>query len=437
MDIGLSDYGKASTIPSPVNRMMTSFAADFREDVDINLGVGYVNEDTIPRDLINDAMQKVLSSPDKYRTPFNYGGSRGSQNLINSIRDYYINNKIGNITEDILEKKEIIIGASGATSILEALADVTKKGIIITTDPMYYIYCNYLERKGFEIVTVPEDKNGIVIDDLIRKLEEIDSSLISCFYVVTVNNPTNSILSDDRRKALVNIVSDLSQKHGKHIPLIFDKAYEELIHNSSIKKPTSGLVYDDLNIVYEIGTLSKILAPALRIGYMIGSGGDLMECVAQKTFDVGFSAPLINQEIASYILDNSIAQQISNVNRGYAYKADKIKGYIKKYLSEYVDCYIGGDAGFYFYLTFKGVKTSEDSDFFKYLSRTTGDKMVDGEKSLNPRVMYIPGEHCVHVSGELYEKAKYQLRISYGYEDLGRIEDAVILIREACEYAGK
>lgn len=437
MRLELSDYGKASIVPSPVNRMMSAFAADFREDIDINLGVGYVNEDTIPRELIIEAMQKVLSNPDKYKTPFNYGGSKGSENLINSIRNYYISNEVGNLTKGMLDKKDIVIGASGATSILEAIADVSAKGIVITTDPMYYIYCNYLERKGFEIVTIPEDENGIIIDELESKLVEVDTSKISYFYIVTVNNPSNSILSDDRREKLVKIVSGLSKKHDKHIPLIFDKAYEELIHNPDISKPNSGLLYDEVGVTYEIGTLSKVLAPAIRVGYMIGSGGEFMNCVTQKTFDVGFSAPLINQEIASYILDNSIVGQISKVNEGYRHKAREIKRYINNYLAEHLEGYIGGDAGFYFYLTFNSIRTTEDSDYFKYLSRTTGNNNIDGEMSLNARVMYIPGEHCVHKSGKMYEKAKYQLRISYGYEELSRIETAIKLMGEACEYVGK
>ena len=176
-DFNLSEYGLKSCMPSPVSRMMADVAATFRVDKDINLGVGYVNEATIPRKLILEALQAIIENPDKYKLALNYGGPHGSSKLITSLKNYYINNQIGGLLEENLNNNEIIIGPNGATSLLEGIARVLKPGIVITPDPMYYIYCDYLERQGFEIITVSEDHHGIRTDLLEKKLKALENRL--------------------------------------------------------------------------------------------------------------------------------------------------------------------------------------------------------------------------------------------------------------------
>ena len=213
-----SDYGRASLTPSPVRRMMAQFASDFRDGVDVNLGVGYVNENTIPRHLIVEAVQAVLEGPRRYDKPLNYGASKGYKALLDSIRRYIVSGPggAGGITEEVLAGREIVIGVSGATSLLEAMACVLRRGIVVTADPMYYIYCNFIERLGWEILPVPEDGDGMRTDLLEEKLAALGPRLadVRFFYAVTVNNPTGTIMSGRRRVELRRIAEGLSRKLG-------------------------------------------------------------------------------------------------------------------------------------------------------------------------------------------------------------------------------
>ncbi|MDP6542387.1 MAG: pyridoxal phosphate-dependent aminotransferase [Phycisphaerae bacterium] len=437
-DIPLSSYGLASSTPAPVNRMMASFASDFRDGVDINLGVGYVNEDTIPADHFRIAFEEVLDKTDTYRQTLNYGGPTGSPVLIDSIRCFLIDNAVGGLDQQTLADKEIIIGPNGASSLLESLAYVLPKGIVITADPMYYIYTSFLERNGFELLTVPEDADGLQTDLLVDKIAALGSRAddIRMFYVVTVNNPSCVILSNARRRELVAIAGELSVRLGRKVPVIFDRAYEDLIHDPQVEACESVLPDDAGEIVYEVGTLSKVLAPALRIGYMIGAGGAFLRAMVQRTSDAGFSAPQITQSLASWLLDHQIVAQLKSVRAGYRDKAQAVGAWIDERLGGLLENISGGQAGFYFYLTFKDIETHEASDFFKYLTRTTGRADIDGSPGArNPRVIYIPGEHCVNRGGELAEIGRRQLRLSYGFEGLAAIDRAVEFMQQAADYA--
>jgi DNA-binding transcriptional MocR family regulator len=438
MVIRLSRYGQASSEPSPVSRLLADFSQGFRDGVDVNLGVGYVNEKTIPVPAMTEAMQAVARDGVKYRQAFNYGSPAGSANLVGSIRRFLGEMRVGQLTEATLARQRLAVGACGATSILAGLADVLPQGVVVTSDPLYYIYGNVLERKGFEILAVPEDAEGIELAALDRKLRALGAAAerISFFYVVTVNNPSCTILSNKRRRALLEVATSLSQRQNRRIPIFFDLAYELLLHDPEAEPFASVLPEDKLGIAYEIATLSKILAPGLRIGYLLGPNGPFMNAMVEKTSDTGFSAPLFVQEMASYLLDNRIGEQLKAVNAGYREKAVAVRDGIKRTVGPWLEEQRGGSAGFYYYLTFRDVQTHPGSHFFRFLTRTTGDPAVDGSKdNPRPRVIYIPGEYCVHARGDLAERGKRQLRLSYGYEDVPAILRALELMREAAEYA--
>ena len=434
MNLRFSRYGRASIEPSPVNRMMAAFAGSFRDGIDCNLGVGYVNEATIPVDGLSAAMQAVAAHPERYRQAFNYGTAEGSGNLIASLRRF-LSRRFDAAT---LDRNRLIAGPCGATSLLGALSDVLEPGVVVTADPTYYIYSDALERKGFEVLAIPEDCDGIDLDALVNRLSASPglAERIAFFYVVTVNNPSCTILSNERRRAVLDFASRLSRELGRPVPVIYDIAYELLLHDPGREPFVSVLPEDSLGIAYEIGTLSKVLAPALRVGYIFGPDGPLMDVLAQWATDAGLGGPLFVQEMASYLLDCRIDNQLTAVNSGYRAKAVAVREGIGRELGPYLADCRGGSAGFYYYLTFRDIETHPESPFFRYLTRTTGDVAADGPAhDPLPRVIYIPGVYCVHPKGDLAQLGRRQLRLSYGFESPDRILSALALMRQAAEYA--
>ena len=216
-EYSFSPYGASSVTPSPVNRMMASFAVDFRDGYDVNLGVGYVNERTIPRKLIGEALDAVIQDPTTYRAAFNYGNPEGSANCIESIRRFLVKEGVGGLSREVLERNRIVVGASGVTSLLEGIARVLQPGVVITTDPQYYIYCDFLERCGYTVLPIPEDAGGMRIDVLERRIASLRQP-VSFFYIVTVNNPTCSILSNERKRRLLDIAHRLGQTTNRQYP---------------------------------------------------------------------------------------------------------------------------------------------------------------------------------------------------------------------------
>lgn len=430
LEFPLSPLAKKSTQPSIINQMTADFALDFREGIDINLGVGYVNDGTMPINELGECFHYITTHQDHYRSALNYGGAAGSPHLHTSIQNYYKRHHLGQLTTEQIDEHVVTIGANGATSLLDCFADILAPGYVITADPYYYIYTESLVRKGFTLLPIASDKQGLIPEALEKALARIDTSKISYFYIVTVNNPDTVILSDERRKYLINTVNQLSDSTGKLIPLIFDKAYEDIIHQPNAPIPLSGLAYNQRGNIFELGTFSKVIAPALRIGYMLSKDNALRQHIIQRISDIGFSNSLLNQEMTSRFIDHHLEAHMGKVKAAYRKKAEDIRVFFEKELLAYTEEIQGGTAGFYFYLTLKDVNTEIGSPFFNYLSRTTGKPEIDGEATKKPRLIYIPGTIC-----SAQEKATRQLRLSYGFEEPAVFERAITLIKEACLYS--
>lgn len=118
---------------------------------------------------------------------------------------------------------------------------------------------NALRLAGAELVAVPVDDEGLRVDDLARKLAR---RRIAALYVTPHHQyPTTVTLSPARRLAL----GALARRHGL---LVIEDDYDHELHFHS--RPIAPLAAgDDAQQVVYVGTLSKVLAPGLRLGFVI------------------------------------------------------------------------------------------------------------------------------------------------------------------------
>lgn len=133
-----------------------------------------------------------------------------------------------------------------------------------------------LKKGGMNIVGMPLDEHGIRIDALSTILDDLRARGVQPKYIYTIptiQNPTGSVLPLERRHQLLALART-------HNVLIFeDECYADLVWSGQSPPALYSLGPD---CVVHIGSFSKTLAPALRVGYAIAPWPLLARMIASK-----------------------------------------------------------------------------------------------------------------------------------------------------------
>ena len=152
-------------------------------------------------------------------------------------------------------------------------------------------------------MALPLDEDGIRVDALagiLAGLKEAGKTPKLLYTIPTIQNPTGSILPLDRRHAILA----LAREYG--FPIFEDECYADLLWQGGAPASFYGLAPDQ---VIHIGSFSKSLAPALRLGYVVADWSVLSRLVASKT-DSGTGAldQMIVAEYFSVYFDRHLAR---------------------------------------------------------------------------------------------------------------------------------
>jgi 2-aminoadipate transaminase len=151
-----------------------------------------------------------------------------------------------------------------------------------------------LARLGVNVLAAPLDGDGLKIEALAEILRDTRRRGVTPKYIYTIptiQNPTGSILPRERREALLV----LSREYG--VPIFEDECYADLTFEE--EAPPALLALDRSHVLH-IGSFSKTLSPALRLGYVIADPELLGRLVAMKREVDGGTGALDQMVAAEY-----------------------------------------------------------------------------------------------------------------------------------------
>ncbi|MDC2864424.1 MocR-like pyridoxine biosynthesis transcription factor PdxR [Bacillus sp. BP-3] len=194
----------------------------------------------------------------------NYGYAKGYKPLIDYLLHYMEMKGVDISNKDILITNGF---TEGLDILLSSLAK--KSGRIICENPTHHAALKLFRLHGFDIHGIEMKDDGIDIDQVEKKLSEMDFDF--AYLIPSYHNPTGIVTSSEKRTEIMKLFS----KH--QIPIVEDGFNEELRYSGSHLAPLMTFAGPGNNVIY-ISSFSKILFPGLRVGWILADK-ELIHCL--------------------------------------------------------------------------------------------------------------------------------------------------------------
>jgi len=257
---------------------------------------GNNDPDGVPVEGLIDAVNAVLQR--EGRMLATYGLASGPQGY-RPLREFLTRKLkrdagIECVADDIL----IVSGSLQALDLANG-ALLARGDTVICERDNYQGTLTRFQRLGVTPVGIPLDEHGMRIDALEAALADLKRKGVRpkfIYTIPTVQNPTGTILPEERRVALLKLADDYG------VPIVEDDCYSDLIWSG--KRPPALYAMSRSENVIHIGSFSKSIAPALRVGFIVAPWAIMSRMLALKT-DAG-SGALEQMVLAEYCRDNFV-----------------------------------------------------------------------------------------------------------------------------------
>ena len=345
-------------------------------------------------DVVREATE---TARDRAGESLQYGPLTGLDDLRDAIAAFVA-------ADGVVCGRENVLVTCGAKSALDLACRVFVEpgDSIVVTRPTYMTALQIMRCHGSSFLDVGQDEEGLDTAELEAKLLRLQRNgermpkLL--FDVPDFHNPTGVTTSADRRRRLV----ELAGSYG--FVILEDDPYRRLRFEGEPVPPIKS--FDRDGVVVALGTVSKILAPGLRVGWAIGPK-EVVDRMAMQKADGG-SSPFTQRMVAQLMHGNKMAKHIGDLSVEMRRHRDAMVDALRKFLPQArVRIPQGG------YFLWAELPEGTDAEALAGLALKHGVEVSSGRLCFPNDV---PGHH---------------LRLAYSFVDTGTIREGVRRLGDA------
>ncbi len=203
---------------------------------------------------------------------------------------------------------------------------------VIVEGPTFLATIQCFRLYGAQLISAPIDGEGVQTDRLEQLMAEHRPKFV--YLIPTFGNPSGALLSAERRRRVL----ELAVKYNTI--LVEDDPYGDLYFGEPPPPSLlamSAQVPGSRELLVHCGSLSKVLSPGLRVGWMVGPAELLAKATMCKQFSDAHTSTLAQATAAQYLQAGRMPATLDKVRSVYAQRARTMGDALRKELGEAVD----------------------------------------------------------------------------------------------------
>jgi len=354
----------------------------------LSMSGGFPNPATFPTADLDEIVARLLR--DEPGVALQYAPSEG----IPSVREYLIDRQ-ERLQGRRPEPEALTVTSGGMECIALLCQSLLDPGDTVAVEaPTYLGALMAFAAAEAEVVGIPMDASGLVVDALAERLEA--GARPKFLYVIPeYQNPSGWTLELDRRNALI----ELCRRHG--VLIVEDVAYREMAFDDATSLPSLWSLGPD--VVLQAGTFSKIFCPGVRLGWAAGPANVVAQLAAAKQLTDQCAGGLGQRMVEEYGRAGHFERQIPRARALYASHWRALAAALERELGD------------------RCTWSEPTGGFFTWLTLPEGsDSVALRAAATEAGVTYVPGPPFYAADG-----GRGELRLSFSHLAEGEYDEAV------------